>query len=80
MFGTPLNSASLDQGMKKYSAMSSEPLRIFCDKCKKEKKRGEIGYVHFTDRTESGKILERRIIRVCRECQEKEWAKPIKTK
>ncbi len=50
---------------------------LTCDRCKKGKRKSEIAHVTFEDRTITGKIFERRIIRYCRECFQKDLEKPI---
>jgi hypothetical protein len=77
-FGIQLNEDFSNQWIQ-ISTMGLEP-RLFCSQCKKEKKRTEIGYIHFADRTSDGKTKEHKIFRICRDCQRKEWAKPIDKK
>lgn len=50
---------------------------VLCNRCKKGKKKSEIAHIDFADRTITGRIFERKIIRICRDCFKKELDAPI---
>lgn len=60
------------------TSIQSKGSTVPCESCLQPKTKSEIGHISFTDRNASGGILERKIIRICRECLEKERQLPKK--